>query len=66
MAIELADHVHTAKVIKSGQDNEISIPVGSTLTVETSPLGEEILNETCPADKVWVARIIVEITETDA
>ncbi len=29
-------------------------------------MGEEILNETCPVGKVWVARVIVEITETDA
>ena len=66
MAIELTDHPYTAKVIKSGMDEGISIPVGSALTVETTPGGQEILNETCPSGKVWVARVIVEITETDA
>lgn len=66
MAITLTEHNYTAKVIRSGQDMEVSIPVGKTLTVETTPDGQEILSATCPPGKVWVARVIVEITETDA
>lgn len=66
MAITLVDHVQTANVVKSGMDKAVDIPVGTTLTIETSPMGEDILSETCPAGKVWVARVIVEITETDA
>lgn len=66
MAITLVDHTQTAKVVKSGHEEGIDIPVGTMLLVETSPAGAEILAATCPSGKVWTARVIVEITETDA
>ncbi len=66
MAITLTEYNYPAKVIRSGQEMEISIPVGTSLRIETTPGGEDILNVECPAGKVWVARVIVEITETDA
>jgi hypothetical protein len=66
MAITLREDSHTAKVLRTGQDPEVSIPVGKSLVVETTPGGEEILKMTCPSGKVWTARVIVEITETDA
>lgn len=66
MAIALAEYVHTAKVVKSGNAGAIPLVAGQKLRVETSPDGEEILDVECPAGKAWTARIIVEITETDA
>lgn len=66
MAIILTDHVWTAKSIKSGSEEGASIAAGQSLRIETSPDGEEILNVQCPVGKSWTARIIVEITETNA
>jgi ribosomal protein L2 len=65
MAITLADHVHTAKLVKSGHDAAIDLSAGMILKIETSPDGEEVLNVECPSGKVWRAKVIVEITEMD-
>ena len=64
--MELATTTIEAATFKSGQAAGISVPAGQSLKIETGPEGEEILNEECPAGKAWSARIIVEITETDA
>ena len=66
MAIKLTDYVWTAKVVKAGQADAVSIPPGKSLKIETLPAGEEVLDITCPQGKSWMARIIVEIVETDA
>lgn len=42
------------------------VAAGKTFTVETSPSGSEILNETVPAGKIWEIRIDVHIIETSA
>ena len=65
MTIQLRDHVWPAKLIKSGDEEGISIPPGKTLKIETTPGGEEVLAVMCPPGKMWSARIIVEITETN-
>lgn len=66
MAIVLEDHEWPQKTVKSGSTEAVSVPAGKALRVETSPGGEELLNAVCPPGKKWTARIIVEITETDA
>jgi len=66
MAIVLIEHIHTAKLVRSGHEATIAVSAGQSIKIETSPSGEELLNETCPAGKMWTAQIIVEITETDA
>ena len=55
----------SAAVHKSGTDT-INVLAGQCLRIETTPAGEELLDTECPAGKVWAARIIVEIIETDA
>jgi len=64
MAIALNEKVVTAKTRKYGTD-EVACPAGRSLKIETSPGGEEILDEECPVGKAWVARVSVEIIETD-
>jgi hypothetical protein len=39
---------------------------GQVLKIETSPDGEEILDETVPAGKSWEVTVRVDIVETDA
>jgi len=51
---------------KSGHTEDISVSAGKSFKIETSPQGETILDEECPAGKSWSVRVIVEITETDA
>ena len=64
--MRLQDHNWPAKVVKSGAAEAVAVPVGKALKIETFPAGQEVLNAVCPAGKVWTARVIVEITETDA
>lgn len=66
MTITLNDHTWLAKVLKSGAEDATSIPAGKSLKIEITPNGEELLDAMCPPGKVWSARIIVEISETDA
>lgn len=66
MAINLVEHEWPQKLVRSGQADFFPMTVGKNLKIETSPGGEELLNETCPAGKAWSVRIIVEIEETDA
>ena len=46
-----------------GRDT-IIIPAGKTLTIETSPNGEEILSVEVPAGKTWVMDISIKIAES--
>lgn len=66
MAIELTEYQWPAKLVKSGQEDNIVVSTGQNVKIETSPDGEEILDVECPEGKSWSVRIIVEITETDA
>lgn len=45
-----------------GQD-EFNVPAGQRLVIETSPGGEDILAEMCPAGKVWICECTVKIRE---
>lgn len=65
MAITLAEISITPKVHKDGNDT-ITLPPGKTMKIETSPDGEEIMNETVPAGKQWTITVGVHIVETDA
>lgn len=63
MAITLIDREVTAKTMKIGSD-EFDMAAGKTLKIETSPAGEEILNEEVPAGKSWHVTISISISET--
>ena len=64
--IVLSEHTCPALVVKSGEVDGYEIPAGRALKIETSPGGDDLLNVTCPAGKVWNAHIRVELTESDA
>ena len=68
MAIELTEHSWPAKTLKSGIGDDIEISAGQYLQIRYGALGDPAveLQEQCPAGKAWTARVIVEITETDA
>jgi len=65
-AIDLQTLDHSAKRTMSGGTGYFSMAAGKTLKVETSPQGEDLLNEQVPAGKVWTVVVSVSITETDA
>lgn len=65
MAISFTEYNTPAKFIKAG-DDVVAVAAGQSLRIETSPSGEEVLDVVCPPGKSWLARIILEITETDA
>jgi len=44
----------------------VEMVAGQHLKMETSPGGEELLDEVVPAGKAWSALVIVVITERDA
>lgn len=65
MAIELSEDSVSARKIMVGDDT-FTVSAGKSLKVETSPAGEDLLDEECPAGKSWECTIFVRITETDA
>lgn len=65
MAMELVTFTIQAATLMR-DDTMVDVAAGQSLKIETTPSGEEVLNTECPEGKVWSARIIVEITETDA
>ena len=65
MPMELETFVITPATLRR-DDATFAVSAGQSVKIETSPGGEEILAVECPAGKAWSARIIVEITETDA
>ncbi len=65
MAIVLAEETRTAKTAKFGNDT-FSLTAGKVLKIETSPDGEEVLNETVPSGKTWSVTVSVYIREVDA
>ena len=65
MAIELERTVVGAYDQLLG-GSEFALAAGQSLKIETSPDGEEILNEECPAGKAWAVYVFVKIVEIDA
>lgn len=65
MAMELVTFTIQAATLMR-DDAMVGIAAGQSLIIETSPGGSEVLDVECPTGKAWSARIIVEITETDA
>ena len=61
--MELVDTSSPAKTLRTGRQTVI-IPSGKSLKIETTPDGEEVLNEEVPAGKIWTVRLDVEIVET--
>ena len=46
--------------------SEFEVAAGQSLKIETSPDGEEVLDEECPVGKAWAVYVFVKIVETDA
>ena len=44
---------------------DITVTEGQTLKVETTPDGEEALNEVCPAGETWIVTMHIEIAIKD-
>lgn len=44
----------------------IQVEAGTSLKIETSPGGEEVLDVTVPAGKKWTVGLAVGVVETDA
>ena len=63
--IELGENNHPARTVLHGS-GVYTVEAGKTLKIETSPNGEDILEEEVPAGKVWSAHITINIDETDA
>jgi hypothetical protein len=63
--VELGQYTIPGKTVLQGS-GAITVNAGQSLKIETSPGGSEILNEECPAGKVWRGTIKVELTEEDA
>ncbi len=61
----LVESSSPARVKQHGEEESVVISAGMKLTIETSPGGIDILDETVPAGKQWVAKISVDIDETD-
>ena len=65
MAIDYSETEYPARKIIVG-DDEFELVAGGNLKIETSPGGEEILDETVPVGKTWAVRVFVHIVETNA
>ncbi len=64
--MELSRSERPAKVILRGED-EFPVENGQKLKVETSPNGDERMNEGPPAGKKWkIVSMSLEIIEEDA
>ena len=68
MAINLSTVTVPARASASFSQGSVdfSLAAGKTLSIETSPNGEEILNLTVPAGKSWAVSVSVSIHETVA
>jgi hypothetical protein len=64
-AIVLSERTIAPYVVKHGATDAI-LPAGKRLTIESSPQGEEFLNQVVPVGKQWDVQVSVVITETDA
>lgn len=45
--------------------HSIAVTGGQTLKIETSPGGEDILEEVCPEGETWTVSIHIQISITD-
>lgn len=45
--------------------HSITVTAGQTLKIETTPDGEDILEEVCPEGEAWDVRIHIEINIID-
>ena len=61
--MELSNKSQEAHTKYAGRDT-VTLSAGQTLKIETSPNGEEILNEIVPEGKTWVVDIDLKVTET--
>lgn len=62
--MELKKIIRPAMTVLVAQ-GKVNVASGQRLKIETSPGGEELLNEECPAGKVWKGEIKLDITEQD-
>lgn len=44
---------------------DITVTAGQTLKIETSPDGEDILEEICPEGQVWTVTMHIQISIVD-
>lgn len=44
---------------------DIVVTEGQTLKIETTPNGEDVLEETCPQGQTWTVNMHIEISITD-
>ena len=63
--MELKDISVEARSVQAGYQL-FNVTAGKTLTIETSPQGEDILSVEVPDGKAWNVQMNVQITETDA
>lgn len=64
--MELDRQEHPAKIVLHGEDI-FPVDEGQVLKIETSPGGEERLNEGPPAGKKWTrVRLTLAVVEEDA
>ena len=52
-------------VRKSGGESFV-VTAGKSLKIETSPRGDDIMDEEVPDGKKWDVSVSVQVTETDA
>jgi hypothetical protein len=65
--MDLTSTVVTSKATRQLTGSQtVEVAAGQYITVETTPEGEELLNEQCPAGKVWSVTTTIVINETDA
>jgi len=63
--MELSDQWEVPFVQKAGSQL-IEVTAGKHFVIETSPAGEEILDEVVPEGKVWMVNIAIFVKEFDA
>ena len=64
--MELNETVEAARVMKRGYQSGIACGEGKSITIETSPGGDEILDAECPEGKTWTISVNICIEEMDA
>ena len=64
MAIDLSAQEITAQDVYTGDDT-FALAAGKTITIETSPNGDELYSGTVPEGKAWNITIFLKIVETD-
>ena len=62
--MELTKTTQPAKTVYVGVTN-LGMSAGKYLKVETTPNGEEILNDVVPTGKQWTVQIRVDVVEID-